>query len=64
MSESQPSKLLLTSREAAAVLSISERTLWTWRERGLIPFLRFGSAIRFAVVDLQAFITQQSSKAV
>ncbi|MBN8626158.1 MAG: helix-turn-helix domain-containing protein [Planctomycetes bacterium] len=64
MSDSQSSKLLLTAREAAAVLSISERTLWTWRERGLIPFLRFGAAIRYAVVDLQAFIAQQSSKAV
>jgi excisionase family DNA binding protein len=35
-----PEKLLLTPRETAAALSVSERTLATWTRAGTIPAVR------------------------
>ena len=52
-------KLLLTAREAANALSISERLLWTLTHRGEIPVLRLpgrgkARALRYDVDDLRA----------
>ena len=55
-----PDKLLLSSREAANILSISERTLWTITNAGLIPYVRIGNAKRYARSDLLRFIQQQT----
>jgi excisionase family DNA binding protein len=51
---------LLRPREAAAVLSVSERTLWslTW-PRGPIRPVRVGRAVRYSVADLQRWIDAQ-----
>jgi len=54
-------RLLLTAREAAAVLSISERTLWTYTApRGPIPAVRPGGgrAVRYSISSLQAYLAQ------
>jgi hypothetical protein len=54
-------RLLLTSREAAAALSISERTLWSLSApRGPIPVVRPQGrrAVRYSVASLQAYISQ------
>jgi excisionase family DNA binding protein len=53
-------KLLLTAREAAAVLSVSERTLWsmTW-PRGPIRPVRLGRAVRYSTNALKAWIEYQ-----
>ena len=56
MSESFGTKLLLTAREAAAALSISERTLWSLTDAGALNAIRIGRAVRYAVADLQAYI--------
>lgn len=46
----------LNSREAARLLGLSRRTLEGWRSRGGgPPFRRFGRAVRYARVDLEAF---------
>lgn len=51
--------LLLTQREAAKVLSISERTLYTLRTSGLIRGVRIGiSGWRYSVEELQRFIRE------
>ncbi len=48
--------LLLTARQAARVLSISERTLWG----SDIPKVRIGKrGVRYAVEDLDAWIAQR-----
>jgi Helix-turn-helix domain len=49
--------ILLTAREAAKALSVSERTLFSVSvPRGPLPVVRIGRAVRYCVADLQAFI--------
>jgi excisionase family DNA binding protein len=49
-------KLLLTPREAARMLSICEKTLWSLTKRGEIPAVRIGRAVRYDPRDLAAWI--------
>lgn len=52
-----PVQLLLTPREAAKAMAVSERTLWGWSEpRGPIPVVRLGRSVRYYQRDLVAFI--------
>jgi predicted DNA-binding transcriptional regulator AlpA len=54
------SPLLLTAREAARALAISERTLWgLTAPRGPIRPVRVGRAIRYAPAELQRWIDSQ-----
>lgn len=61
-------RLLLTHRQAAAALAISERTLWEMTApRGPIPVLRLpgrGKArtLRYAVDDLQRWIEETKAR--
>lgn len=48
--------LLVTEAEAAKRLSISPRKLWELRNRGEIPHLRVGRAVRYDPKDLLAWI--------
>lgn len=53
-------KLLLTRREAAAVLSMSERTLQTLTNNGTIPCIRLSpQLIRYAPESLERWIRAQ-----
>jgi excisionase family DNA binding protein len=54
-------RLLLTPEEAAAVLRISPRLLWSRTKAGDIPCVRIGKAVRYSPTALQAFIDQASS---
>ena len=49
-------KLLLSEREAARILSISPRKLWSIRSAGEIAHVQLGRMVRYAVDDLQAHI--------
>ena len=52
-----PAKLLVSARDAADLLSISERTLWgLTAPRGPIPVVRCGRAVRYSVGDLHVWI--------
>lgn len=55
--------LLVDSREAARMLSISARTLWTFTAKGEIPCVRIGKAVRYSVDDLRAWIERSRSAA-
>lgn len=48
--------LLLTTKETCQVLKISLRSLQSYRDRGLIPFIQFGREVRFRPEDLQQFL--------
>ena len=49
--------LLLTQREAASVLRLSERTLERWRVAGIGPrFIRLNHSIRYCQQDLDAHV--------
>ncbi len=47
---------LMTAREAAKYLNISERTLWTLSNVGDLPRVLIGRAVRYDAADLEAFI--------
>lgn len=53
------SAILLTPRQAAKALALSERTLWELTRRGEIPRLKIGASVRYDVRDLQAFIEKK-----
>jgi excisionase family DNA binding protein len=56
-----PPTLLLTVRDAAKALAISEKTLWTLTEpRGTIPAIRVGErSLRYSVRALEEWIAAQ-----
>lgn len=47
---------LLNSRQAAKWLGVCERTLWSLRDSGEIPFCRIKRAVKFDVDDLRRFV--------
>lgn len=53
-----PSRLLRT-REVAQYLAISERKLWELTNRGDIPCVRVGRAVRYDPADLQRWIEEK-----
>ena len=56
--------IFLTAKEAAQRLTISTKTLATWRFRGLGPnFHKFAGAVRYSIADLDAFIAQANRAA-
>ena len=54
---------LMTAREAAQTLAISERTLWTLTRRGDVRTVRFGRAVRYDVADLNAMVERAKGRA-
>ena len=44
---------LLKPADAAQLLAISERTLWTLTKEGKIPCVRLGRSVRYSVEDLR-----------
>ncbi|MCC6662050.1 MAG: helix-turn-helix domain-containing protein [Phycisphaerales bacterium] len=47
---------LLTYREAAKVLGVTPRTVWTLVQAGTLPSVRFGRSVRIDPTDLRRFI--------
>lgn len=47
---------LLTYREAAKVLGVTDRTVWTLVDAGVLPAVRFGRSVGIDPEDLRAFI--------
>ncbi len=47
---------LLTYREAATVLGVTPRTVWTLVQAGTLPAVRFGRSVRIDPADLRRFI--------
>lgn len=59
--------ILLTARQAAKLLSLSERTLFSLTQSGRIPVVKIGErGIRYDPADLRAWIdsAKKSQKAV
>ena len=56
----EPSKILLTRKQAAAALSVGERTLWamTW-PRGPIRSVRIGRSVRYSADALRTWVESQ-----
>jgi len=55
----EPRPLAVGAKEAARMLGVSPRTLWTLTNAGEIPVARIGTngrSLRYRVVDLEAFL--------
>ena len=52
---------LMTSKQAAEYLCISERKLWDLQKLQRIPVVRIDRSVRFDRVDLDVFIEQQKN---
>lgn len=52
--------LAMRARETAKALGISERLLWEWTDRGLVPHIRLGKAILYPVDSLREWLKEQA----
>ncbi|MEX2171348.1 MAG: helix-turn-helix domain-containing protein [Pirellulales bacterium] len=60
MNDTTTNKMLLTAREAAELLGVSEKTLWNHSyPRGTVPIVRFGKTLRYSPDALQRWILEQ-----
>lgn len=50
---------LLRVSQAAEMLAISPRNLWTLTDRREIPFVRIGRCIRYRICDLREWVKKQ-----
>lgn len=62
--ETYPSRMLLTSREAAEALGLTERTLFNLRTRGQISIVKIGHAVRYDPEELRLFVQRMKSPAI
>lgn len=56
-----PDTQLLTAREAASNLRISERTLWSLTKSGKLIAVRIGHRVLYDPADLRQFIISQKT---
>ena len=56
---SETLNLLLTAKQAAQSLAISERTLWELTRHGEIPRLKIGASVRYDLRDLHVWIDKK-----
>lgn len=60
-SESRPREPLAVGRkEAAAMLGISERLLWTWTNAKTIPHVRIGTRVLYPVEELRRWLEDRA----
>lgn len=58
----EPRRLLLKPSEAATVLALSPRKLWSLTNAGEIRCVRIGRSVRYALADLQSWIEASTSQ--
>lgn len=56
-----PAPLAVGRREAATMLGISERLLWTWTHAGTIPHVRIGTRVLYPVEQLRLWLAKQAT---
>jgi excisionase family DNA binding protein len=54
------SPLSLRPKEAAQVLSISERLLWEWTRREEVPHVHIGNVVLYPIDGLKRWLTERS----
>jgi len=53
--------LSMRPREAALALGISERLLWEWTRRGLVPHVRIGGVVVYPTDALRDWLQKQAA---
>lgn len=56
--------LAMRPREAAKALGVSERLLWEWTDRGVVPHVRLGKAILYPVDSLRDWLNKRAQVSV
>jgi excisionase family DNA binding protein len=52
---------LLTPKQVAELLQVAEQSLAKWRMTGVkLPFVKVGSAVRYRLEDVEAFLDKQT----
>jgi len=51
---------LLTIKQAAAALSLSQKTLWAWRSQRRIGIVHIGRSVRIAQTEIDRIIEEGS----
>ena len=54
--------LLVRPAEAARLLSVSQRTLWTLTQSGVLPCVRLGRSVRYSPAALEGALVQIQTK--
>ena len=54
--------LALRPRQAAKLLNVCQKTLWSWTKAGIVPHVRIGKAILYPVAELEAWLRQQAAR--
>jgi excisionase family DNA binding protein len=54
--EEKSDKMLVNAREVAAMLGLSERTVWSLVNRGELPYVRFGRRVLFPVDVVRDYV--------
>lgn len=54
-----PEPIAVGRREAAAMLGISERLLWTWTNTKTIPHARIGARVLYPVEGLRKWLEER-----
>lgn len=52
--------LALRPRDAARMLGISTRTLWSWTDQGIIPSAKVGRAVLYSVTALEQWLAERT----
>jgi excisionase family DNA binding protein len=53
---------LLTAKELAAILAISPKTLYSYVTRGMIPYFKIESNVRFRAREVAEWLRQHSGR--
>lgn len=54
-------RLLITAAEAASILAISPRKLWSMTNAGQVPCIRMGRAVRYCPTALREWVERSVS---
>ena len=57
-----PPPILVSLREAARLLAVSDRHLWQLQRDGVLPVVRVGRALRFRIADLERWAAQAAGR--
>lgn len=61
LQSAEPSeRLAVNRREAARLLGVSERLLWTWTNAGEIPHVRLGTRVLYPIEQLRAWLRRHT----
>jgi excisionase family DNA binding protein len=52
--------LALRRREAAKALGVSDRTLWSWTQQGIIPHVRQGKTVLYPMAVLVRWLDERA----